>query len=113
MQKASSVASLSQAWLRIWQLASRAIPSQSTAQAACYLLTVLLDLKIVQYHSVLQSLEYMLSMSELTGPGVLTESSTAFWFTFLRVKLSESPGSVGGMSEQLLRWIFSKWSPSE
>jgi serine-protein kinase ATM len=113
MQKVSNAASLSQAWLRVWQLASRAISSQSTAQAASYLLNVLLDLKLVQYHSVSQSLEYMLSMSELTGPGVLAESSAEFWVTFLRIKLSENPGSAGGTSERLLRWIFSKWSPSE
>src|ERR1700712_2205157 len=109
MQKNSAGSSLSQPWLRVWQLASRAIPSQGTAQAASYLLNNMLTLNLVQYHTVSQSLDNMLSMSELTGPGLFAESSVAFWTTLVNTKLSESPGSAGNTPERLLRWIFSKW----
>jgi serine-protein kinase ATM len=102
-----------QMWLRIWELGSRGIPSPSIARAASLLLDVLLQRKMVDYSSVSQSLHNMLQFSELTGPGVLADSTVSFWLTSARVILQESAGRMRSLHEKLLRWMFRKWTPSE
>jgi ataxia telangiectasia mutated family protein len=105
--------SLGHLWLRVWELASRAIPSKTTARAASLVLDILLRRKLVHYSAIVQSLENMLQFSELTGPGVLAESTVSFWLIAIRTMIHENPGSRRELHEKLLRWMFSKWMPSE
>jgi serine-protein kinase ATM len=105
--------SLGQLWLRVWELASRAIPSKTTARAASLILDMLLRRNLVQYSEIAQSLENMLQFSELTGPGVLAESTVSFWLQAVQSVIRENPRSKRELNEKLLRWMFSKWSPSE
>jgi serine-protein kinase ATM len=100
-------------WVRIWELGSRGIPSPSLARGASLLLDVLLQRKLIDYSSISQSLQNMLQFSELTGPGVLADSTVSFWLTSARIILQESAGRIRTLHEKLLRWMFRKWTPSK
>lgn len=100
-------------WLQVWQLASGAVTSLHTSRAACFLLDRLLRLELVEFSTVSQSTGTMLQLSEIAGPAVLAESSIRFWQTVVRKKLTENPSAITGLSEKLLQWLFSKWSPSK
>lgn len=104
---------LKQLWSRVWELASRAIPSQMAGRASSLLLDVLLRQRLAPIPSVTQSLEQMLQFVELTGPGLVADSTISFWITGVGILLQESPGSAKGLYERLLRWLFSKWTPSK
>jgi serine-protein kinase ATM len=102
-----------QIWPRVWDLASRAIPAKTTARSASLLLDVVLHRKLVDYSIVAQSFENMLQFAELTGPGIIAESTISFWMTTLQTISQEAPGNTKGLHEKLLRWMFSKWTPSK
>jgi serine-protein kinase ATM len=112
-QKSASSSSLTEFWLQVWQFAGRAIPSPSTSRAASHLSHALLAFKLVSYDSVSESLDNILAQPELAGPALLTDSTTAFLLTFVKLQSSESPSSSRETSEKLLRWAFRKWSPSK
>jgi serine-protein kinase ATM len=103
---------LSPKWLQVWELTTRLVPSPDSSRAACHLLDTLLKHKHVLYPIVSQSLDNMLEMSELSGPAVLSDSSTSLWMTYLSMRLTENPTSSKGIAEKLLRWLFKKWTPS-
>jgi ataxia telangiectasia mutated family protein len=99
-------------WTTLFQLAARAVGTSSCSRAACHLMDILLKLKLVQYSSVLSTMESMLSSVELHGPAIFADSSASLWVTLLQLKAAENPSAASGMSERLLRWTFSRWTPS-
>ncbi|KAF2667225.1 hypothetical protein BT63DRAFT_427633 [Microthyrium microscopicum] len=111
-QTSSTASNLSSVWLQVWQVASGAVSSLRTSRAACHLLRVLLDLELVPFSSISQSLDNMLQLLEITGPAVLAESSVSFWITLVRRKMLQNSNMMNGLSEKLVRWLFTKWTPS-
>jgi ataxia telangiectasia mutated family protein len=100
-------------WSQVWELGSRTIPSQNISRAACLLLGILIRKKHVQYSAISKSLENMLQFSELTGPGVIADSTISFWITSIRAIIDENPGGTRGIYEKPLQWLLSKWKPSK
>jgi len=110
-QKLSGVSSLTSSWTTVWQIMSRNMTTASMCRAACHAMDALLKLGLIQYASVAEHADGMISSVELNGPAVFADSSSSLWATLLRLKVSESPGVFSVTSERILQWLFSKWTP--
>jgi ataxia telangiectasia mutated family protein len=113
LQVTSKLPQLSSMWQQVWQLASGAVSSLQTSRASCFLLNHLLQSELVEFAAVSPSLDSMLQLSEIAGPAALADSSIRFWQTVVHKKLSENPSASTGLSEKLLQWLFTKWTPSK
>ena len=113
LQKTANSDALSGLWIKVWQSAFRAVPSQYTSRVACHLLDLLLRLGLVPYSEVSPSLDAMLQSPELAGPALLCDSSVSFWISVLSIGATERHGSTEGYAERILRWLFKKWTPSK
>jgi ataxia telangiectasia mutated family protein len=74
---------------------------------------VLLKLKIVPFSSVSETVQNMLMSIELSGPALLTETSSALMTTLIRERINENPTHYNITAERALNWLFSKWTPSK
>ncbi|KAF2259280.1 hypothetical protein CC78DRAFT_621172 [Lojkania enalia] len=111
-QQCSSSSSLSSYWISAWQSASRVVTSISSSRAACHLMDVLLKLDIVPFSAVSETLQTMLLSIELSGPVILTETSSALLTTLIQKRVAENPTHYNQTAERILNWLFSKWTPS-
>jgi ataxia telangiectasia mutated family protein len=55
----------------------------------------------------------MLLSIELSGPALLTETSSSLLTTIIRERVHENPTHFTMTSERILSWLFSKWTPSK
>lgn len=74
---------------------------------------VLLKLEIVPFAAVTDAVQSMLLSIELTGPSLLTETSSSFLTTVIQERIKENPTHFNQTSERILSWLFSKWTPSK
>jgi len=98
-------------WVSAWQSASRAVTSISNSRAACHLMDVLLRLGIVPFSAVSETAQSMLLSIELSGPALLTESSSSFLTTLIRERVTENPTNFNSTAERILNWTLSRWTP--
>jgi ataxia telangiectasia mutated family protein len=113
LQRNAAHATLRSYWMSAWQSASRAATSISVSRAACHLMDVLLRLQIVPFSSISDIAQSMLLSIELSGPALLTESSSSLMTTIMRERIQENPTHFNVTSERILSWLFSKWTPSK
>jgi ataxia telangiectasia mutated family protein len=113
LQRNAAHATLRSYWMSAWQSASRAATSISVSRAACHLMDVLLRLQIVPFSSISDIAQSMLLSIELSGPALLTESSSSLMATIMRERIQENPTHFNVTSERILSWLFSKWTPSK
>ncbi|KAH7384291.1 hypothetical protein DE146DRAFT_222027 [Phaeosphaeria sp. MPI-PUGE-AT-0046c] len=112
LQKNASHITLRPYWITVWQSASRAATSMSIARAACHLMDILLKLQIVPFSAASDTVQSMLLSIELSGPAMITESSSSLLTTILQERVQENPTHFNVTSERILSWLFSKWTPS-
>jgi ataxia telangiectasia mutated family protein len=74
---------------------------------------VLLRLRIVPFPAVSDTVQSTLLSLELSGPAMLTESSSSLLTTIMRERVQENPTHFNSTSERILSWLLSKWTPSE
>jgi serine-protein kinase ATM len=74
---------------------------------------VLLKLNIVPFSVVSETVQTMLLSIELSGPALLTETSSALMTTLIRERINENPTHYNITAERVLSWLLSKWTPSE
>ena len=74
---------------------------------------VLLKLKIVPFPAVSEMVQTMLLSIELSGPALLTESSSLLLTTVIKERIIENPTYYNQTAERVLNWLISKWTPSE
>ncbi|KAL0263600.1 Serine/threonine-protein kinase tel1 [Diplodia seriata] len=113
VQLASSSPELRELWTTVWQLCSRNVTTGSTCRAAAHSMDVILRLGLVEFGSIAEIVEAMISSVELRGPAVLSESCCSLWLTMFDVRSSESPHSSHVTIDRMLRWLFLKWTPSK
>ena len=99
-------------WISAWQSASRAVTSVSSSRAACHLMNVLLKLGIVPFSAISETVQTMLLCIELSGPALLTESSSSLLATIMQERIAENATHFNQTAERILSWLFSKWTPS-
>jgi ataxia telangiectasia mutated family protein len=74
---------------------------------------VLLNLHIVPFSVVSDNVQSMLLSIELSGPALLTETSSSLMATMMRERIHENPTHFNATSERILSWLFNKWTPSK
>lgn len=74
---------------------------------------IILRLGLVDYNAIAEIADAIVSSVELHAPAVLSESSCSMWLTIFDVRNSQSPHSSQVTADRMLRWLFSKWTPSE
>ncbi|KAF1989999.1 hypothetical protein K402DRAFT_460730 [Aulographum hederae CBS 113979] len=111
-QKTSRSAELLGSWMKVFQVASRNLPSTSSCRAACHLMDVLLRLKVVDFTLVHETLEVLFSSIDLNGPVIFCESSSSLWAKLIQLSAAFNPSTAHTTTERILHWLLSKWSPS-
>jgi ataxia telangiectasia mutated family protein len=113
LQENAKNATLQPYWISAWQSASRAATSVSNSRTACHLMDILLKFRIVPFSAVSDTVQSMLLSIELSGPALLTETSSSLLTTIMQERVQENPTHFNTTSERVLSWLFTKWTPSE
>lgn len=71
----------------------------------------ILDLALIQYDNIADIVDGMTKSVDLNGPAECDESATTLWTILVVLKGRENLGSVSEASENVLRWLFHRWSP--
>lgn len=71
----------------------------------------ILDLGLVQYADVADIVNDMIKSVDLNGPAECNDSATTLWTILVVLKGRENFGSASEASENVLRWLFHRWSP--
>ncbi|KAF2031202.1 hypothetical protein EK21DRAFT_88334 [Setomelanomma holmii] len=111
-QRSATDPSLRPYWVSAWLSAARTATSISLSRPACHLMSVLLNLKIVPFSAVSDTVQSMLLSIELSGPALLTETSSTLLTTILQERIQENPTNFNSTSERILSWLITKWTPS-
>ena len=74
---------------------------------------VLLRLEIVPFSAISETVQSMLLSIELTGPALLTETSSSLMVTIIKEQIKENPTRFNSTAERVLHWLLSKWTPSK
>lgn len=74
---------------------------------------VTLRMGLVDFQAIAEIVDSMISSADLHGPAILSESSCSLWLTVFDVRNSESPHGSHVTIDRMLRWLFSRWTPSE
>ena len=67
--------------------------------------------RLLAFNSIAESIDTIVSSTDLNGPSVLTDSTVSFWTSLWRIRNVEAPSASGLTSERILHWLFSKWAP--
>jgi serine-protein kinase ATM len=95
-----------------WNSAARAVTITSTSRSACHFLNVILRLQIIPFSAISETVQNMLLSVELSGPALLTDSSSALMSALLWEKVNENPTHYNSTAERVLNWLLRKWTPS-
>ena len=74
-------------------------------------MTVLLEISLVAYQDVADTIESMLHSVDLNGPSKVTDSSLSFWSLVLKLKAQYTPALFQHSCELILSWLFGRWKP--
>jgi ataxia telangiectasia mutated family protein len=105
----SSTASFS--WKQLWHTVSRLVTSRALCRPACYLLHAILAKKLVEYNDVVEWATSMLTMTEISAPASICDSSLALMAHLVHMRNTEGSGGSVNPSQNVVRWLFSKWNP--
>ncbi|KAL2821528.1 hypothetical protein BJX63DRAFT_378450 [Aspergillus granulosus] len=97
-------------WQQVWDLTSRASTSQFTSRAACSLQNSILDLGLLDYSAVSETINSMLLFVNLNGPSALSDSSLELWARVIRMTAQINPGSIFNASSQICAWLRETWT---
>ncbi|KAI9736136.1 MAG: Serine/threonine-protein kinase tel1 [Cirrosporium novae-zelandiae] len=110
-QPHAASAQLKLKWIQVWRLASRSAASSLTARAACRLMYLLLTSKIVLFHEIADTFNTVISSMDLSGPRSFADSPLDLWALLVKLRSSDNPGKIQIISERVLRWLFSRFTP--
>ena len=74
-------------------------------------MTCLLCYGLTRYSDVVDIVDGMLRSVDLSGPAECDESAATLWSLLLIRRNFENFGSAPDASENVLRWLFSRWNP--
>ncbi|ODH39151.1 hypothetical protein ACO22_02001 [Paracoccidioides brasiliensis] len=97
-------------WTQVWDLASRTLASPITSRASCHLMTAILHFKLLDYSSIVDTIELMTSSIDLNGPAGLTDSALLMWATMVEFRTKINPAQNQDMSKQICAWIRNSWN---
>ena len=100
-------------WLQVFKIAMRYITSSLICRAACHLLRCLLETAIIGYLEINDVVDNMICSFDLSGPAVCVDSSTKLLSVIAPLRCKFNIGSITETLERILRWLFTRWSPSK
>lgn len=103
--------SMKSKWKQVWQLAVRSLTIQTTARAACVLLSTILDCQLLPHHVVTDDTNNIITMADICGPSVLSDSSLDLMRRLADMRNEMVPSAIHKTSSHVIRWIFSVWKP--
>ncbi|OBT86494.1 hypothetical protein VE02_04917 [Pseudogymnoascus sp. 03VT05] len=112
-QSAAESSTASFSWKQLWHTVSRLVTSRALCRPACYLLHTILAKKLVEYNDVVEWATSMLTMTEISAPASICDSSLALMAHLVHMRNTEGSGGSVNPSQNVVRWLFSKWNPAE
>ncbi|KFY39903.1 hypothetical protein V494_03772 [Pseudogymnoascus sp. VKM F-4513 (FW-928)] len=100
-------------WKQLWHTVSRLVTNRALCRPACYLLHIILAKKLVEYNDVVEWATSMLTMTEISAPASICDSSLALMAHLVHMRNTEGSGGSVNPSQNVVRWLFSKWNPAE
>ncbi|KFY41352.1 hypothetical protein V495_04972 [Pseudogymnoascus sp. VKM F-4514 (FW-929)] len=100
-------------WKQLWHTVSRLVTSRALCRPACYVLHIILARKLVEYNDVVEWATSMLTMTEISAPAAICDSSLALMAHLVHMRNTEGSGGSVNPSQNVVRWVFSKWNPAE
>ncbi|KAL6853146.1 hypothetical protein J3F83DRAFT_756354 [Trichoderma novae-zelandiae] len=100
-------------WRQIWHLAARSVSLPATSRAACLVLHSIIETDILPYHDISDDINNMITTADINGPGILCDTSLALMSHLFHVRNSRLPSTSQSTSSHIIRWVFSRWNPSE
>ena len=76
-------------------------------------MATILDLALVQYADIADIVDSMTKSVDLNGPAECNDSTATLWTILVTLKGRENLGSASEASENILRWLFHRWSPGK
>lgn len=67
----------------------------------------------MEYKDVAEGATAMLVMTEISAPAILCDSSLALMRHLLHMRNTEGSGGNANTSQNVVRWLFSKWNPGK
>lgn len=64
-------------------------------------------------HEVMDSINIIITNSDISGPAVLVDSSLVLMLHLLGIRNASSPNASQATSNHIIRWVFVKWNPGE
>lgn len=111
-QASAAAPSLAPKWNAIWQLAVRAMSNTSTCRAACYLLSILIQLQLVAHGNVSELVQTFTSSMDLNGPSMMADSVLRVLRIALRRAHQLTPGTINVLADGLTTFSCRMLKPS-
>lgn len=100
-------------WKQIWQIGVRSVSLSGTSRSACVLLHSILESDVLLKHEIMDDINLIVTNSDISGPGVIVDSSLVLMLHLLAVRNMTSPNASQATSSHIIRWVFSKWNPGK
>ena len=76
-------------------------------------MVVLLSLGVIKYADIADLVDGMIVSIDLNGPADCTDSACILWSILVLLRAKENPGLALETSDRVLRWLCTRWRPSE
>lgn len=106
----ASMRSIDLNWQSVWQIAIRHLNNISTARAASYLVSAIVNTSLLPPGDILASIASVLGAVESTGPYFLTDSSLLFWKSITQFAESSGSNLLDSVNKGAIQWIRAIWA---
>lgn len=72
---------------------------------------MILHKKLVSYVDVADIVDTIINSADLSGPAECDGSATTLWVILLKLRGQEQLDAASDISENVLRWLYKRWSP--
>ena len=107
----ASAPKIKDVWLQAWRSCARLIPKTASCRAACHLMAVLIERQKVDFSSISDTIDLVLSSVDLHGPADFCDSSAHLWVCVNRLRAQHQPALVQDTSAKTLQWLLARWRP--
>lgn len=111
-QISSTDPSLVDRWHSMWQVATRAMSIASTCRSACFLILMMMRLRLVSQSTINEFLQRVTVSVDLNGPAALSDCALRLMVTLLRASRRTNAALAASTAEATLGWLLRRFTPS-
>ncbi|KIN04968.1 hypothetical protein OIDMADRAFT_39415 [Oidiodendron maius Zn] len=100
-------------WVQLWHVGARALTFPATCRAAAAQLHSMLATGLIEYQDVGEDVNAMITAADVSGPVSLCDSALFLMMHLLHVRVTEVPNASLLVCQNVIRWLFARWSPAE